>query len=127
MTDYLDVYARQLETALASESLTDEEREALQEALEEARTSKDTGDRPGTRPRPLSRAEFEAEWAFLLRWPLETRLGCLRILRELGVLEALEKNFPDKHAFLVELLLADRPRHQTPPADTLIALAPNQV
>jgi hypothetical protein len=127
MTDYLDVYARQLETALASDSLSEGEREALQEALSEARTSKDTGDVAPMGAGPLSREAFEGEWAFLLRWPLETRLGCLRILRELGVLEAMEKKRPAEHAFLLELLLADRSRHETPPADTLIAPAPHQV
>jgi hypothetical protein len=59
-------------------------------------------------PTPEEVAEYRLRWAFLRRWPIEVRLGVLRVLRELDVMEALEKREPEVHAFLVDELQATR-------------------
>lgn len=46
------------------------------------------------------RAEAQ-RWAYLRRWPIEMRLGVLRILNDLGVIDALRAKQPDVHEALV--------------------------
>ena len=53
---------------------------------------------------PLDAPEPARDWRFLRRWDLEQRLGVLRILNELNVMDALKHERPADHdALLAEL------------------------
>lgn len=79
--------------------LAPEDREAARALLD------DVG--PARQPTREERDAVAARWAFLRRWPIEMRLGVLRILRELdeqGVLHALrdlQRDDPDTYGALV--------------------------
>lgn len=79
--------------------LDDAEKDALDGLLKEIGPT-----RPPTREELAAQAE---RWAFIRRWPIEPRLMALRILDELGTLDALKRNDPETYHVLVAELRGD--------------------
>jgi len=50
---------------------------------------------------PRDAPEASGDWSYLRRWPIEMRLGVLRILSDLGVIAALKSVRPADHDALV--------------------------
>ena len=99
MTPEADDWRASLARWAAESHLDGPEREALNGLLGEIGPT-----RPPTKEELAAQAE---RWAFIRRWPIEPRLMVLRILGELGTLDALKKNDPETYHVLVDELRGD--------------------